>query len=85
MIATSTKKRRDEGFDVSNHKHCVICGGVVPPEKDPPMCEGTCEEEFMKRQKRSKTFNMVWMLMIFALIALMMFSFLGFGAPPATP
>ncbi|RLF13146.1 MAG: hypothetical protein DRJ68_06955 [Thermoprotei archaeon] len=59
----------------------MICGGVVPPEREPPLCEGACEEEFAKRQKRSKIFNIVWLLMIVGLMAI--FMFMMFSAPPA--
>ncbi|MEM0217351.1 MAG: DUF2116 family Zn-ribbon domain-containing protein [Candidatus Nezhaarchaeales archaeon] len=75
MIETTTRKKKVEGLGLPAHKHCVICGGVVPPDKNPPVCEGQCEEELIRREKRSKTFNLVWMIMIFGLLALMMISF----------
>ncbi|MEM4576765.1 MAG: DUF2116 family Zn-ribbon domain-containing protein [Candidatus Nezhaarchaeales archaeon] len=81
MIKTSTKKKRAEEVGVSNHRHCIICGGVVPSDRNPPVCEGPCEEELTKREKRSRTFNLVWMLMIFGLLAIMMISLFG----PAIP
>jgi len=49
----------------------VICGGVVPASRNPPVCEGLCEEELVKREKRSKMFNWMWIFMIIGLLALM--------------
>jgi len=82
VVGTSTKRKKYEGLNVSNHRHCIICGSVVPPERDPPVCEGLCEEELAKRQKRSRMFNIVWLIMIFGLIALLMYSFFSVPMPP---
>jgi len=44
-----------------------MCGGVVPASRNPPVCEGLCEEELIKREKRSRMFS----LMIFMIVGLM--------------
>ncbi|MCS7140112.1 MAG: DUF2116 family Zn-ribbon domain-containing protein [Candidatus Nezhaarchaeota archaeon] len=73
----STKKKKREGYNQQDHRHCIICGHVISPERDPPVCEGLCEEELMKRQKRSRIFNVVWLIMVFGLlIAILMMGLL---------
>lgn len=79
MVETAIKRKKVEGSSLPDHRHCIVCGGVVPPSRKPPVCEGQCEEELIKREKRSRTFNLVWMIMIFGLLALM---FLGLFMTP---
>jgi predicted nucleic acid-binding Zn ribbon protein len=53
---------------VEDHKHCIVCGRVVSPDKlfDSP----ECEERFRLQQKRVSRMRMYLMLMMGALILL---------------
>ncbi|NHW45256.1 MAG: hypothetical protein HA491_05975 [Candidatus Verstraetearchaeota archaeon] len=51
----------------------------MPANRNPPVCEGPCEEELMKREKRSKMFSWTWIFMIIGLLALMIIA--SFSGP----
>ena len=53
---------------VDDHKHCIVCGRVVSPDK--MFCSPECEERFKMQQKRVSRMRMYMMLMVGALFLL---------------
>ncbi|RLI04423.1 DUF2116 family Zn-ribbon domain-containing protein [Candidatus Bathyarchaeota archaeon] len=39
---------------VEKHRHCVVCGISVSPDKEPPVCSKKCEFILKKRMRREK-------------------------------
>ena len=53
---------------VEEHKHCIVCGKAVPPEKF--FCSQECEDRLKLQQKRMSRMRLYTMLMFFALFML---------------
>lgn len=54
------------------HKHCVVCGKAVEPDKS--YCSDKCEDQLKKDQKRQRMF----FLMLFGILIIMiLFSLLS--------
>jgi len=53
---------------VEEHKHCIVCGKAVPPEK--LFCSQECEDRFNQQQKRMSRMRLYTLLMFFALFML---------------
>ncbi len=54
---------------VEDHKHCIVCGKSVPPDK--MICSPSCEEllkQQQKRLKRMRLFTMVFFMLLFVAI-----------------
>jgi predicted nucleic acid-binding Zn ribbon protein len=54
---------------VEDHRHCVVCGKSVPPEKF--FCSPSCEEMFklqQRRLRRTRVFTMLFFVIIFVLV-----------------
>jgi len=51
------------------HRHCVVCGKAIEPEKQ--VCSSECEEILIKERKRQRNF-MILMFGILILLLLMM-------------
>jgi len=57
---------------VEDHKHCVVCGRAVAPDKY--FCSTECENTFKQRQKqisRSRIFMLIFFIAIFVLFLLL--------------
>jgi predicted nucleic acid-binding Zn ribbon protein len=59
---------------VEKHRHCVICGMPVKPDRNPPVCSIKCEVELKRGVRREK---LMWTLP-FIIIMIMMFLVLLF-------
>ncbi len=55
--------------EVSDHRHCQVCGKVIPP--DQTFCSKACREKFesiMRKRKRLLLILYVLLIVVFALI-----------------
>jgi predicted nucleic acid-binding Zn ribbon protein len=60
-----------QGEDVvENHKHCVVCGKVVAPDKF--FCSQECEGRLRQQQKRMSRMRLYMMLIFFVLFILIL-------------
>ncbi|MEM1575834.1 MAG: DUF2116 family Zn-ribbon domain-containing protein [Nitrososphaerota archaeon] len=64
-------------YSVFTHRHCLICGISIPPDKN--FCSEKCEKEYEKSMKRRRTMNIFLVLMfiiyfIIFLVIIPMFS-----------
>jgi len=53
---------------VEKHRHCIVCGLPISPEKQPPVCSKKCEFLLKRRERRERIF---WSLFMVPLIVLM--------------
>jgi predicted nucleic acid-binding Zn ribbon protein len=53
---------------VEDHKHCVVCGKAVSPDK--LFCSQECEERLKQQQKRMARMRLYMILMMTALFLL---------------
>jgi predicted nucleic acid-binding Zn ribbon protein len=51
------------------HKHCIVCGKAVEPDK--VYCSSSCEEDMKRGQRKQRNFMIVMMLVFFGLLFLM--------------
>jgi predicted nucleic acid-binding Zn ribbon protein len=47
-----------------DHSHCLVCDAAVPA--DQKFCSETCENEFEKASKKSKSRNNIYMVLVVA-------------------
>ncbi|MDI6820389.1 MAG: DUF2116 family Zn-ribbon domain-containing protein [Candidatus Hodarchaeaceae archaeon] len=57
---------------VEDHKHCVVCGRSVAPEK--LLCSVECENMFKQHQKRMLRMRLFTMAIFIALFLLILLS-----------
>ncbi|MEM1689255.1 MAG: DUF2116 family Zn-ribbon domain-containing protein [Candidatus Hadarchaeales archaeon] len=55
---------------VEDHRHCVVCGKPVPPDKF--ICSPSCEEILRKQQKRYHRIQLYTMILFFLLFVLIL-------------
>jgi len=55
---------------VEDHKHCVVCGKAVSPDK--LFCSQECEDRLKQQQKRMSRMRMYMMLIFFVLLMLIL-------------
>jgi predicted nucleic acid-binding Zn ribbon protein len=51
---------------VEDHRHCVVCGKPVEPDKF--VCSPSCEEIIKKQQKSVARSRMIMLMLIFIII-----------------
>jgi predicted nucleic acid-binding Zn ribbon protein len=69
------KKRKEvEAVDVPDHRHCEICGRVVPPNER--YCSPKCEEKAAKERKSMERFRKIWIAILVAFTIFMVIQIL---------
>jgi len=65
---------------VADHKHCIMCGQAVDPDKS--ICGPACDELMKQQQKKARRSRMMTMIIFVVMIAVIMaMSFLTAPAP----
>jgi len=52
------------------HRHCIVCGKAIEPEKT--FCSDECKMEWEKEKKRQKYFTIFMFFMFLGLLFLLM-------------
>lgn len=64
---------------VEKHKHCIVCGISIDPDKNPPVCSRKCEyilEKKIRRERVTMTIPFIF-LAGFIVIMLLISTFFG--------
>ncbi|MGP3668202.1 MAG: DUF2116 family Zn-ribbon domain-containing protein [Candidatus Bathyarchaeota archaeon] len=56
---------------VEKHKHCIVCGISIDPDKEPPICSKKCEYIWGKRVRRERIAVTLPFIFIIAFIGVM--------------
>ena len=64
---------------VEKHKHCIVCGMPISPDKTPPVCSKKCEFILNRRARRER---IVWMLLPLPFVVLLILFLIFGGAAP---
>ncbi|MDI9646654.1 MAG: DUF2116 family Zn-ribbon domain-containing protein [Archaeoglobales archaeon] len=52
------------------HRHCIVCGKAIEPEKK--FCSNECEETMKREQKRQRNFTLAMFGLLFILLLMML-------------
>ncbi len=53
------------------HKHCIVCGKAIDPDK--VFCSKECETKYEKERKRQRNYMIFMFAVLFGLLFLMLF------------
>lgn len=57
---------------VEKHSHCIMCGVSIPP--DEILCSEKCREAYTKKRKKMIRTQQIYLLIVFAVIAVFIFT-----------
>lgn len=73
-MSKKPRKKTQVELDVAEHKHCEVCGRVIPP--DERYCSPKCEEKAAKEKQSMERLRKIWIAMIIIFIVLMIVPYL---------
>ena len=74
MTQKPKRRKEVEVTDVPDHRHCEICGRVVPPNEK--YCSPKCEEKAVKERKSMERFRKIWIAILVAFTIFMIIQIL---------
>ncbi len=54
------------------HRHCIVCGKAIEPEK--VFCSKECEIKYEKERKKQRNYMIFMFAVLFGLLLLMLFA-----------
>ena len=68
------KRSEKQLFNLPKHVHCTICGLPIPVNKQ--FCSNKCREEYLRRIKRKRQMDYLYLALIVAFSLMILISFL---------
>jgi len=52
------------------HRHCIVCGKAIEPDKK--FCSDNCQKEYEKERKKQRNFTLMMFVLLFLVLMFLM-------------